>query len=274
MKRRQHTILQPNMRLGDYMKPLVSAPVEWITFLTLSNVTVSRTELINLSNLANIGVLTIGSGVQTPDVGLEDSVVRAWSRAAADSDAFSLLRVLNLRHQYEITTTVFQYLHGFPSLALFNLDDCCIGPKDRVMATTSGWRYRTGKILNEHLQSLEKVDVTWDSVVHACFHAGSAYGITSMTMTAEGVDAINNLPVLHFTLGTATSYVRLNAAGNYNLHCFERVAQWGPRQDSEPRSPKKPFGTTETSKNQPRKKPMLRASKAQSMGDLFTQFGP
>lgn len=267
-------ILQPNMSLGDYTKPLISPSFQWITFLTLSNITISRQHLINLGNLVNVGVLTIGTGVLTPDGGLEDGVVRAWGRAAVEADAFSLLRVLNLRHQRHVTPKVFQYLHDFPLLSLFNLEDCSLGPKDKQAAMVAGWRYKTGKMLNDFLPVLGKVDATWDSVVHACFRAGGAYGVA--TVTAEGVDAINSLPVLHFTIGAspaATSDAGLNASGNYKLQCFERIARWVPPKTANPKAAKRPSNAVATSEGQSRKKPMLRGSRQQDMGDLLTGFG-
>ena len=258
------------MSLEDYTKPLISDSFQWITFLTLSNITISRRDLINLGKLANIGVLTIGSGVLTPDVGLEESVVRAWSRAAADSDAFSLLRVLNLRHQKTVTARVFQYLHDFPSLSLFNLDECSIGPRDKASALAAGWKYKTGKMLNDHLPDIGKVDATWDSIAHACFRAGGAYGIESVT--AEGVEAINALPVLHFTLGPSTSDAGLNACGNYKLQCFERVVNWVPPRPKKPEAEKRPIDAVDRTEGLPRKKPTLRASKSRGVGDWLMGF--
>ena len=256
------------MSLGDYVKPLVSDFCQWITFLTLSNVTVSRRDIINLSILANLGALTIGAEVLTPDVGLDDNIVRAWARAAAEANAFSLLRVLNLRKQKHLTPRAFQHLHNFPSLALLILDDCSIGPKDRQAAMNSGWSHRTRKMLNGFLPELEKVVVSWDSVVHACFRAGGAYAIENLT--AEGVEALNALPVLHFNIGAVTSDAQLNAGGNYRLQCFERIANWSGPQSSFKRS----SDAAVPSEEGPRKKPMLRASKNHTtMGDLLSGFG-
>ena len=259
------------MSLGDYTKPLISHSFQWITFLTLSNVIISRKDLINLSSLVNVGVLTIGQGVFTPDVGLDDGVVRAWGRAAVEADAFSLLRVLNLRQQKQVTPRIFQYLNEFPSLSIFNLDDCSLGPKDKQAAMTAGWKYKTGKMLNDFLPELGKVDATWDSVVHACFRAGGAYGIGSIT--AEGVNAINSLPVLHFTIGATTSDAGLNASGNYKLQCFERIANWVAPQKESLKPVKRPIDATVKSGERTRKKPMLRASRQESLGDLLTGFG-
>lgn len=259
------------MTLESYVKPLVSASFQWITFLTLSNVTISRRDLINLSTLVNLGALTIGSGVLTPDVGLEDGMVRAWARAAAEAEAFSLLRVLNLRNQKDVTPRVFQYLHDFPSLSIVGLDSCSIGVKNKQIAMSFGWKYTTGKMLNEHLPDSGEGDATWDSVTHACFRAGGTYSIE--IVTAEGVEAVNALPMLHFALGAVTSDAELNASGNYKLQCYERVAKWTPPSVSNLEAQKRPIDAVDRSECLPRKKPMLRASKKQTMGDLLVGFG-
>ena len=258
------------MTLEGYIKPLVSASFQWITFLTLSNVTVSRRDVINLSTLVNLGALTIGSGVLTPDVGLEDGIVRAWARAAADAEVFSLLRVLNLRNQKDVTARIFQYLHDFPSLSVVGLDGCSIGVKNKQIAMSFGWRYTTGKMPNEHLAGSDKVDATWDSVTHACFRAAGAYSIE--TVTAEGVEAVNALPMLHLAVGAATSDAELNASGNYKLQCFERVAKWTPPVSSL-EAQKRPIDAVDKYKGLARKRPKLRTSKKQTMGDWLMGFG-
>jgi len=259
-------MLEPTMGFNDYMTPLNSPAFQWLTFLTLSNITCLRNDLIALSRMANLGALTIGQGVLTPDVGLEDGIVRAWSSAAAEADAFSMLRVLNLREQKHVTQRIFTYLQHFPSLALFNLEACSIGIKNKETALASGWRYKTGRMLNEHLSEIGKFDKTWDSAVHACFRAAGAYGIEKMA--TEGVDAINALPVLHFSLGAMPLDAGFNASGNYKLQCFERVKGWAPPVETQ-KSWKRSVSEIAQPDGGPRKKPVIRASKQQSAGDFF-----
>ena len=122
LKRKHHVIARPNMRLGDYIKPLISPSFQWVTFLSLGNVACvrnpesfflnlepnfssssrafgilfcrhatrfdaphqlgitdsyvisqSRTDLLLISKLTNLGVLTIGRNLATSDTGLDDS---------------------------------------------------------------------------------------------------------------------------------------------------------------------------------------------------------
>ena len=266
LKRKEHVILKPSMSLGDYTSPLISPSLQWLTFLTLSSITCPRNDLISLSRMSNLAVLTIGQGVLTPDVGLEDRIVRAWSNAAAEADAFSMLRVLNLREQKHITARIFQYLPKFPSLALLSLDACAVGNNDKEAALACGWKYKTGRILNEFLLDIGKVDNTWDSTVHACFRAAGAYSVESLTH--EGVEAINSLPILHSSLGNKPPDVGLNTSGNYKLQCFERIKGWSPINEF-----KRPVSQVIQEKSIPRKKPAIRASKQESVGDLFLGMG-
>lgn len=123
MKRKLHVILEPNMKLGEYTKHLESPSFNWITFLSVSHITCSRTDLIKICDLANLGVLTIGEKVHAPDIGLDDSVIRSWGRIAANSDKFSSLRVLNCRAQRGVTPKVFEHLNQFPALSSFNVEE-------------------------------------------------------------------------------------------------------------------------------------------------------
>lgn len=38
LKRNHHVIARPNMKLGDYVVPLISPSFRWVTFLSLSNI--------------------------------------------------------------------------------------------------------------------------------------------------------------------------------------------------------------------------------------------
>src|SRR5205809_114074 len=100
----RQSIIKPSIPLDGYVKPIVSEPFHWITHLSISNVTFSRSELVNLSKLVNIGALDILSSPRFPQNTLgtmEDGIVRAWSRAATEEGAFSKLRVLMLRYHTE-----------------------------------------------------------------------------------------------------------------------------------------------------------------------------
>ena len=52
LKRKHHVITRPNMKLGDYVAPLISPSLQWITFLSLSNIACVRDTSIYLSSSA------------------------------------------------------------------------------------------------------------------------------------------------------------------------------------------------------------------------------
>lgn len=259
------------MALSAYITPITSPSFTWITFLTLSNVVCSRVDLVNVSKLTNLGVLTIGRGVWMGETGIDDSIIRAWSRAATEADAFSMLRVLVCRSQKEITPRSFAYFNHFPALALFIVEDCNFRPREKEPGRSLGWKYRTGKHLSELFMGGGLKDYKWDSMMHAAFRCGGAYGIDSMT--AEGVEAIGSLPMLHFSLGGDPPDAAFDLQKGQRTRCFERVS----RQIAVPTVPnttvKRPANETLHTIGRPRKKPMIRSSKQQSFEDLLSGFG-
>ena len=256
------------MRFIDYMKPTTSHSLNWVTFLTLSNITCSRADLIQISQLVNLGNLTLGPAIQAPDIGLDDSIIRNWARLAAESDAFSILRVLNFRWQREITSRVFTHLNQFPALALFNVEECNLGPQEKPTAQQHGWKYKTGVELRDWLLKGGAKGPSWDSVVHACFRLGGEF--STENSTDEGVRAIDDLPVLHLSIGDATRDALVDVIGGRILRCFYRTTK---DQGEKPVRVSNKRLITEDQPKVPRKKPIMRASKQQNMEDLLMGFG-
>ena len=221
--------------------------------------------MIKISLLTNLGVLTIGRNLTTPDIGLDDSIIRSWGRTASISDAFSLLRVLNCRSQKDITAGVFAHLNQFPALSLFNVDDCSLGSKDRQAGRNHGWNYKTEEDLSDWLVNGDTTSAGWDSIVHASFRLCGAF--SERSLTAEGVQAIDAIPVLHLSVGAAPPDALLT--GHRSLRSFYRE-----RLDTN-RFPKKRSLSPNSAPSieMPRKKPALRISKQQDMEDLLTGFG-
>ena len=226
---------------------------------------------MQLSRLVNLGVLTIGKGTICPEVGLDDSIVRAWSRAAAESDAFSMLRVLVCQSQREFTTRLFSYLGSFPSLAIFVVQDCNIGLLDKMIALHAGWTYLSGKQVNKNLVKNGAQDYAWDSIMQSFFRAGGAYSIEDLS--AEGVDAINALPILHFSIGAAPPDAAIDVRGKQGMKSFQRTKN----NIHIPITPANNLKRSIEELSQPsklsRKKPAMRVSKQQSMEQSLLEFG-
>ena len=262
---RRQIIAKPDMALPDYIAPAF----QWITFLNLSNVTCCRRDVMSISNLSNIGALTIGKGFNALEGGLDDSIIRAWVRAATETGAFSLLRVLACRGQQQLTPLVLQYITQLPSLAVVVLEDCGIGRKEKPQAKVLGWRYKSGKHLNEFLVLGGSSDATWASTVKACFFQGSRFGVAMLTDTK--VDAINALPVLDFTLGELPTLA--GALGRQSVCLFFRNSPKRAKGVLPELTPPKKRTLVELNIPQPKTKRMAKAPKQRASENLLAEFG-
>ena len=231
LKTRKVGVKVPNMRLPSYIKPVTSPDFQWITMLTLSTVTCSRYELINLSSLKNLGALLIGERFDTSDAGFDDRVIRAWSRAVTESGAFSVLRVLAIDKQVELTPAMFDYLQVFPTLALFLVNNCKLESRSKEAAELHGFTYRTASALSKLFFEGIKPDkhdhCPWYDILQAAFFSAGQYSVRHLTL--EGVEAVNELPFLSFVLGEAPRNASLNPHGR-SLRGFERLSDTALRR--------------------------------------------
>ena len=261
LKHKRHIILEPDMKLADYMKPIISPSLTWITSLTLCNITCSRTDLIQISRIINIGTLSVGPNVQAEGVGIDDSIIRSWSRLAVDSDAFSVLRILSCHSQKELTHRIFTYLDQFPSLDFFNVSDSYLGGSGKLIALKPNWEAKTGVDLNNLLESSEGWG--WDSATAACFQLK---GHSCMeALTGGATKRIDGIPVLELGLGPIP-------VPTVNLQCFCRTKRQGCQRD-DPLQKCKKRNLEEVQPKLPRKKPTMRASKQQNLEDVLVGFG-
>ena len=251
------------MKLADYMKPIISPSLNWITSLTLSNITCSRTDLIQISRIINIGTLSIGPNVQAEGVGIDDSIIRGWSRLAVDSDAFSVLRILSCRSQKEMTPRIFTYLSQFPSLDFFNVADSNLGPQGKPLALQHGWEAKAGVDLTNVLVKGTSEAWGWDSATAVCFRL-TRHSCTE-ALTKYAVRRIDGLPVLELTLGPAP-------VPTVDLQCFCRTKPKG-YQRNDPLQKSNKRNLEEVQPKLPRKKPTMRASKQQNLEDVLLGFG-
>jgi hypothetical protein len=271
LRKRKQIIEQPNMALSLYVNPLSASEFQWITFLTLSNITCSRPDLINLSKLSNIGALTIGPGVEAPEFSIDDRLLRAWAHAAEESNSFSMLRVLMCRYQDQMSTAALEHLTRFPALAVFGVEACSIGSGQESAAQTLGWGYRAGAPLGRFLLEGGATESDWPSVLDACFSQGSRFCIEAAT--AEGVDAISSLPIVDFSVGAVPVGASVESMDEQNLQCFfrnEKREHIGGRiEDMVPG--KRPLDERAGAESTSKKTPKL--SKRYSYTKLIPEFG-
>ena len=270
LKHKHHIILEPNMKLIDYMKPITSPSLNWITSLTLSNITCSRTDLIQISRIINIGTLCIGPNVQAPDIGIDDSIVRNWGRLAADSDAFTVLRVLSCRSQKEITPRIFTYLNHMPSLNLFRVEHSNLGPQGKPLALQHGWKSITGVELSSLHVKGGTEGMNWDPSADACFRPEEQF--YAEALTEDGVTEIDELPVLHLALGPVPAVLTADKTRNQSWQCFYRTKREA-FQRNDPLHNCNKRNLEEVQPKPARKKPTMRPSKQQNLEDVLTGFG-
>ena len=268
---KQHIILQPNTTFSNYISPLISSSFQWITFLTLSDITCSRTDLVQLSRVVNLGTLTIDEGVNCLDGMFDDSIIRSWGRAAAESNAFCMLRVLVCRSQQGISIRTFDYLHFLPSLAFFNIQNCNIGSEDRSVALDKGWECVSSKQTLNSLPVNAAANPAWDTDLQAWFTNGGRLDVERIS--AEGVQAIDSLPLLHISLGGVPPKFNWNLSDKLRMRSYRRVKNQVISLSISTDGSKRIDEVFSKPRNLPRKKPRIRSSKQKSMGAILTEFG-
>lgn len=269
LKRRRQIVPRPDQALPEYIERVTAPAFQWVTFLDLSHVTCTRKDLMSVSKLANIGALTFGRQLNVADGGLDDTIFRAWSRYAMETGAFSMLRVVACRRQKDLTHRTIEYITELPSLAMFIMEDCSIGCKQKPIAADLGWKYKTGLDLSNFLTRSGANGPDWTTFIHACFSQAGPYGVERLT--EAGVEAINSLPILDFSLGRLSEDTKIDKMGQQSMRCFYRAKPSKRALQELTVSKKRPLGKTNAA--QPGAKRLIKASKQQDFGSFMTQFG-
>ncbi|KAI4099001.1 MAG: hypothetical protein LQ339_006194 [Xanthoria mediterranea] len=164
-----------NMNITECIKHIDSPSFHFITFLNLSDFSCSRSDLIHLSRLANLGMLTIST--RDPSwISLEDGIVRAWGRAASETGAFSRLRILVCRFQTYITAKSFVYLQDFPALDLVLLDQCRVSEGLTNQAAQQEWHAKEYSRLRSDAVDLP----AWKDIYSGLLKKGALLDIEAM----------------------------------------------------------------------------------------------
>lgn len=134
---------------------------------------------------------------------------------------------------------------------------------------------------------LGATSASWDDVSRASFRGCGPFSVKQIT--AEGVEAFDTLPVLHFSFGNKPDAV-VDGTRAQRLRAFYRVKEYVPtapiidlaaisglekkkkkKRPLEEQHPGQELGST-TITPRPRKKPTIKASKQQSMNDMLMGF--
>ncbi|KAI9820837.1 MAG: hypothetical protein M1832_003470 [Thelocarpon impressellum] len=257
------SITSPSLPLDGYTTPIASPSFQWITLLSISTTSISRTELVNLSTLTNLGALDLTdpspSTVTTPAVG--DSLVRSWSRAVTESGAFSRLRVLVLRNHADVTARSLQYLSVFPTLVLLDASGCDVRQGDEACALPAGW---TCTVKREK----GTAGSSWDDPLRERFQ--SAGQVQSARGVVTGLEAA--LPVLNFRIGPAASDGCRSGRG-LMLHFQRQRSPGAPVQPCLKRSTDESSLHPQASVRTAKKRRVPKKGKQQSFEDVLRGFG-
>ncbi|KAI9729610.1 MAG: hypothetical protein M1835_003617, partial [Candelina submexicana] len=218
----RQSIIKPSIALGEYIRTITSHAFDWITYLSISSIAFTRTELIKVSKLVNLGALDIlgSTELYRATSVIEDSIVRAWSAAAAEGGYFSKLRVLMLRKHRDITSRSLEYLNCFPSLTLYKVSECSISFTDNKKAESFGWTCESGKKLLDALSRDKGMARSWDTPIHACFRKARDLGCGESEIAEAG--RLNSLPVLDFRVGPTAGEDLSMSLQHHAVLCFQR----------------------------------------------------
>ena len=281
LQSRTQIVPRLDMYLDDYIEHITSPAFAWITFLSLSDITCSRVDVINIARLVNLGTLTIGPGIQLPDVGIDDHIIRSWSRSALESGAFSRLRVFACRNQVQLTERSFHCIRGLPALNAVVLEACSLGSSNRHSAKKFGWDYRGSKALALLLSDGGCTDKSWESIVKTLHD--KADGSHQNYSRLEDDQTTAQTPILSFSIGGAPKPASFDKAGKNHICYFEKMHEI-PTASIDDKQASLIAGTSEDVRQarkravlrqdkEPVKKRTIKSSKQRQIESAFTEFG-
>lgn len=250
------------MPLDAYVESMMSPAFDCIVHLSISVLAFSNAELVRLSKLANIGTLAIGG--RRSDFNLDYCVIRAWASAATEVGAFGKLRILTLRSQGTIMPSIFTHLRRFPSLIIFNVEDCKVRARTRDEALALGWRRRRlASFAGQEVVPIPSQDLTikaYHSEPEACTGTGS---------TRETREIPESVPAVHFCLGRLPADAALDIPTSKRT-TFHRLHP--ERQASETALAQRCSDDDQRLHKQPPQKRTVRPSKVRDFEELLNDL--
>ena len=211
-----------------------------MTLLHLEGGECSIRDLINLSQVRNLGALTLGKylvidGTRHHPTDLIDRVIRAWSRAAEDG-AFAALRLLACRRSYDASLAVYKekglvehvspYLSRFPNLAIFVTQGYPTRNGTDVALQETGWLLTTGLNLVPPLLQANTAGENWHEWVATVYcHPDSVMeGVLpdSRMLNVRNWPESNGpltreVPLLQFVLGSGRDKTNLASSNDQGV---------------------------------------------------------
>lgn len=257
--------------MTEWINHIIPPSFDWVTFLTLSEINCSRTDLIQLSRLTNLGVLTIGR-LNGGDAVFEDSIVRAWGRAASEAQAFTRLRILVCRFPHLVTEQIFTFLDDFPALGLLAVDEYQHPLAFRARAKDHGWPFVPNLGLRVYrYESEAKVSAvcTWQHVYNTCF----SDGLFDYKKLSRQCDGVRDIPILDLRSGSANSMPLQNVLSFAETHVFARKSHGTSNITTSSQSiQKRPAHEYSEARSSFPRKRAIRTSRNQYLGNLINDF--
>ncbi|KAL8675413.1 MAG: hypothetical protein Q9168_000244 [Polycauliona sp. 1 TL-2023] len=267
-------ISESTTHLTECINHIVSPPFHFITFLSLSDLSCSRTELIQLSRLTNLGMLKIAAQ-DSSYVSLEDSIIRAWGRAACEAGAFSRFRILVCKSQINITGRIFAYFRDFPALDMVLLDRCSVSPAFLGQSRKHDWHAEEHSKLGHDPDAL--VLPAWKDLYSDSWKKRALFDKEALHESFEPNEGLQ--PILSVSLGSTVNVTSgmysLSPALPDNIWLFRRDGLRHGNGSLVGRCPQKRL-LAEDSEASSRlsKRPALRSSRQRTMKDMLADFHP
>ena len=202
-KFRQLRLSREILDFDDIILHASSLSFQWMTYLTIANIRCTRASLAQVSQLNNLTVLHVGPNIKVEDADFDDRIIRTWSRAATEANAFSRLRVLNCYQLVHVTEKAFGYLLQIPSLTYFVREEKSVVNETNLRGW--GWQYMSVRCFKKHLSNIGLTNQRKDPVARACFRDGTdpAANYPRIREVVVGVhEPVSAPPVLDIELGS------------------------------------------------------------------------
>ncbi|KAL8945110.1 MAG: hypothetical protein Q9211_000383 [Gyalolechia sp. 1 TL-2023] len=256
----------PPSDLSECITHILSPRFHWVTFLTLAHVPFSRTDVIQIARLTNLGKLSLGPH-SNGDLSLDDNIVRAWSRAASEAKAFSKLRILVCRSHVNITGQIFAYFQELPALGLLCVDN----PNGSSAFEEQAEEYCWYLMRDERLRESAFAAPTWQSVYGNSFE-GAVFDPERITKRSEADGGIQ--PTLDLALGPISERQFMPAMDLKNLRVFYRKARCANNNLSDVQNRKRALDNRGKVEVLIPKKRVIRPSRQRAINGLMGIFEP
>ena len=268
-----------DLPLQVFLAPMQSITPDWLTVLTLQGLRLDRGALIQgISRLTNLVVLTIDKGVTYGSgLGFDDGILRDWGRHVMENPTekpLSMLRILNVVRQAQITNHCFEYLSMLPCLSILTFDRCSVEPQAMQFVDTFDWFCVATQALADVDSSTffasHKSRMSWRALVKRILSLADIEDEAAKKV--KELRALDSIPHLHLILGSdlgpADNLLRMSQRFN-DTQTFVRATKKDERKDM---GRKRHVRDPSLEANQLPRSRVVRGAKQQDIGDALAAF--